>query len=163
MDKYFASAEFWGAVAFLIFVAIVGYFGYRRIVDALDTRATNIKTELDEAMRLREEAQTLLVDYQRQQRDAAAQAQEIIGHAKLEAERLASEAEAELEADVLRRRRLASDKIARAEAEAINEVRNSAAALAVNAARHLIRDLLDENSTAKLIKKSINELPKKIR
>ena len=162
MDELFGSAEFWVAVAFVAFVAIVVRFGYRRIINALDTRAASIKHELDEAVRLREEAQALLAEYQRKQRDAVEQAEEIVDHAKAEAERLARVAEQDLEADMARRRQLAADKITQAEAEAVAEVRDTAATLAVDAARRLIRDNIDDKGAAKLIDESIGDVPKKL-
>ncbi len=162
MDELFGSAEFWVAVAFVAFAVIVARFGYRRIVDALDMRAAGIKHELDEAVLLREEAQALLAEYQRKQRDAVDQAEEIVEHAKAEAERLARKAEQDLEADMARRRQLAADKITQAEAEAVAEVRNAAATLAIDAARRLIRDTLDDKGAAKLIDDSIGDVPKKL-
>ena len=162
MDELFGSGEFWVAVAFVIFVAAIGKLAYTKITQALDKRAATIKQELDEAMRLREETQALLAGYQRQQRDALAQAEEIVAHAHQEATRLAAQAETDLEQDMARRAQRALDKIARAEAQALMEVRGAAAALAVSAARRLIVSSLDEAGADKLIDDAIAELDGKL-
>ena len=84
------TAELWVAVAFVIFLGILAYYGvHTMIVDALDRRGAKIKAELDEARRLKEEAQALLAEYQRRQGDAEREAAEIVAGAKAEAERLA--------------------------------------------------------------------------
>jgi len=162
MDELFGNGEFWVAFAFVIFVAAIGKLAYAKITQALEKRAATIKQELDEAMRLREEAQALLAGYQRQQRDALTQAEEIVAHAHQEAARLATQAEKNLEEDMARRARLTLDKIAQAEAQALNEVRDAAAALAVSAARRLIASSLDEVGADKLIDDAIAELDGKL-
>ena len=87
-----AAAEFWVLVTFLIFMGIVFYLGVPALIaKALDKRAEEIKTELDEARRLREEAQQLLADYQRKAREAEEEAKVIVEQAKHEAEALATE------------------------------------------------------------------------
>ena len=89
------EAEFWVAAAFVIFVAVLGYFGvHRMLVKGIDDRRDRIKAELDEARRLKEEAQALLAQYRSKQQEAEREAQAIVASAKAEAERLAAAAEA---------------------------------------------------------------------
>ncbi|RMF39078.1 MAG: F0F1 ATP synthase subunit B, partial [Alphaproteobacteria bacterium] len=80
------SPEFWVAVAFVIFVAATFRPLYRQAAAALDARAARIKNEIDEAQALREEAQALLAEYKRRQRAALKEAEEILEHARGEAE-----------------------------------------------------------------------------
>src|SRR5581483_5487412 len=97
------EAEFWVAVAFLIFVAVLGYFGaHKMALKGIDERREKIKAELDEARRLKEEAQALLAQYQRKQQEAEQEAQAILASAQLEAERLAAEAEGKVEEFIAR-------------------------------------------------------------
>ena len=112
------QVEFWILVAFLGAVAILirqawGH-GHGK---SLDARAQTIRHQLDEAKRLREEAETMLADYQRKQRDAMAEAQEIVVQAQAEAERVAKQAEIDLEAAIKRREEQARDKITQAEGQ----------------------------------------------
>jgi F-type H+-transporting ATPase subunit b len=156
------DATFWVAVAFVAFVALVGKKVYTFAAEALDKRAEAIRNELDEAVRLREEAQALLASYQRKQRSAESEAEEIVEHAKAEAARLAEQAETDLAAALERRTRMAEDKIAQAEAQAVAEVRDLAVDMAVKAARQLITENLDQTKAAGLVDEAIADLGKKL-
>jgi F-type H+-transporting ATPase subunit b len=151
MGAIFGNPIFWETLAFLVFVGILLRFGYRRIVDSLDARADKIKTELDDARVLREDAQTLLASYQRKQRDAEKEAERIIEQAKDEASHVRAQAEADLQETLKRREDAAIEKIARAEAQALQDVRNSAVDAAIAAAATLIADNLDDAKSASLI------------
>ena len=159
----FATAEFWILACLVAFFAILGYFKVHRTITAsLDKRAADIAAELDEARRLREEAQQLLASYQRKQREAMKEAEDIISQAKAEAEQLAKETRANMEAQVERRTKLAEDKIAQAETQAVNDVRSVAAEVAIGAARRVIAQKVDAGADAKLIEKSIADLASKL-
>ena len=133
------EAEAWVAVAFVLFLGILVYVGaHRRVIDGIDQRQARIKAELEEARRLREEAQALLVEYQRKRHDADREAEAIIATANAEAERLAAEGKARLEDFVVRRTKMAETKIAQAEAQALADVRSSAADAAVAAAEKIL-------------------------
>jgi len=131
--------EFWVSVAFVILIAIFGYIGvHRKVAKSLDDRAARIKGELDEARRLKDEAAQLLAEYQRKRLTAEKEAEDIIGGAKAEAERLATEAKAKIEDFVARRTKMAEIKIAQAEAQAAADVRSIAADAAVAAAEKIL-------------------------
>jgi len=157
------STSFWIGVSFFGFIALTVYYGApKMIAKALDDRADAIRAELDEARRLREEAQNLLAEYQRKQRDAETEAQDIIAQAKHEAELLANEARDKLKETLERRTRLAEDKIVQAEAQALKDVRNHAAEVAVAAAGQLIADGLSKDKAAGLIDDSIKGISSKL-
>lgn len=159
----FATAEFWVAVSFFIFVAIVIYYKVPGLVTAaLDKRASDISRELDEARRLREEAQGLLASYKKKQAEAMKEADAIVAQARVEAERLADETRKAMEAQVVRRQQLAEDKIHQAEAQAVAEVRAAAADIAVNAAREIIAGKVDAAKDSQIVEKSIAELASKL-
>ena len=133
--------EFWVAVAFVLFVAVMLYVGaHKKMVEALDHRSARIKGELDEARRLRDEAGKLLAEYQRKQGEAEREAEAIVADAKAEAERVAAEARGKMEEFVARRTKLAEVKIGQAEAQALADVRAAAADAAVAAAEKILRD-----------------------
>jgi len=157
------STSFWVAVSFVLFVALIIYYGApKMIAKALDDRADAIRAELDEARRLREEAQNLLAEYQRKQRDAEDEAKSIVAQAKHEAELLANEARDKLKETLERRTKLAEDKIVQAEAQALKDVRNHAAEVAVAAAGQLIADGLSKDKAAGLIDDSIKGISSKL-
>jgi F-type H+-transporting ATPase subunit b len=133
------EAEFWVAVAFVIFVGVLGYFGvHKALVKSLDDRRERIRAELDEARRLKAEAQALLEQYQSRREEAEREAQAIIANAEAEAERLAAEAAAKMEELIARRTKMAEGKIAQAEAQALADVRAAAAEAAVSAAEQIL-------------------------
>ena len=134
----------WVFIAVVIFFLALMYFGiHKKIAGALDARADNIKAELDEARRLREEAQALLASYQRKQKEAEVQAEEIIKHARADAENMAIQARKDLTERLERRAAQAEAKIANAEAQAMGEVKAKAADLAMNTAETLLRTKSD--------------------
>lgn len=158
----FETPEFWVAVAFVIFIAGTGRTIWRGAAGALDRRAAAIKEELEEAQRLRADAQHLLADFQRKQRQAVQEAEGIVAHAEEEAERLRERAARNLEAMVARREQQAKDRIAQAEAQALADVRAAAVDAAIGAARRLIADSLDAKRAGALIDDAIKELPDKL-
>lgn len=159
----FTNPTFWVLVSFVIFFGVLVRFKVPKMVtDILDARAAAIAKEIDEAQRLREEAQALLASYQRKQRDAESEAEEIINQAHAEAARLTEETRKALEAQLARRTQLAEDKIMQAEAQALLEVRALAADAAIAAARRLIAERLSTEKATALIDKSIRDLKGKI-
>lgn len=157
------NPEFWVLVAFLIFVGILVHFKVPSLItDALDARAASIRKELDEARRLREEAQQLLADYQKKSREAEEEAGIIIEQARHEAEALAAETHRALQESVERRTKLAEEKIASAEAQALSEVRSTAVDVALAAAERLLKDRIDGETSAHLIEQSISDLKGKL-
>lgn len=152
--------EFWVALAFVIFAVLVWKKAKAAIVGALDARAEKIRAELDEAQRLREDAQAALAAYQRRQRDALKEAEAIIAHAREEAARIRAQAAADLEASLKRRESQAVDRIAQAEAAAVNEVRHLTVDLAIQAGRKLLTEGITAKQADALIDQSIAELPK---
>ncbi len=157
------EAEFWVAVAFVIFLGVLGYFRvHTLILNALDQRRALIKAELDEARRLRDEAQALLAEYKRKQQDAESEAAEILAAAMAEAERLALDAKAKLEEFVTRRTKTAESKIAQAEAQALADVRAAAADAAVAAAERILTHSAKGKVADSLIAKGVEDVKRKL-
>ena len=155
--------ETWVALAFVLFLAGLGYIGvHRMLAKALDERSARIKAELDEARKLKDEAAQLLADYQRKRSEAESEAQEIIAGAKAEAERLAIEAKTKIEEFVARRTKMAETKIAQAEAQAAADVRSAAAEAAVAAAAKMLGQEATGKLAGDLIAKGIDDVRKKL-
>lgn len=158
-DKPFfslANTDFVVLIGFLVFIGILVYFKVPAMVTGmLDSRADQIRSELDEARALREEAQTLLASYERKQSEVAEQADRIVAAARDEANRAAEEAKAELERSVARRLDAADEQIASAEAAAIRGVRDQAVQVAVAAAGDVLAKQMAATQANKLIDTSI--------
>ena len=159
----FAEPEFWVAVAFLIFVGILVYVGVpKMLLGALDDRAKRVQAELDEARRLKEEAQKLLAEYKAKQRQADEEAVAIIEGAKAEAERIAAESKTKMEEFVARRTKMAETKIAQAEAQAIADVRAAAAEAAVTAAEKILTESVKGKVADDLLARGIGDVKTKL-
>jgi F-type H+-transporting ATPase subunit b len=155
------EAEFWVAISFVLFIAVLGYFGvHKLLLQNVDQRRDRIKAELDEARRLKEEAQALLAEYQRKQRDAEQEAAAIVAGASAEAERLIAEAKIKTEEFVARRTKMAETKIAQAEAQAVADVRAAAAEAAVSAAEKVLTASVKGDVADRLIAKGIEDVSK---
>ncbi len=156
---FYQDSTFWVLVPLLIFFAFLIYKGvFSSVGKTLDARANVIREELDEARRLREEAQKLHATYQRKQAEAEAQAVEIVEKARRDAEAMATKSRADLAERLERRAAQAEAKIASAEAQALAEVKARAADRAVDAAEALLRSELTAADKTKLFKSGLSQL-----
>jgi F-type H+-transporting ATPase subunit b len=156
------ETENWVALGFLLFLGLLVYLGvHRKVTDALDQRQSRIKGELDEARRLKEEAQALLAEFQRKGREAEKEAEAIISGAKVEAERIAAEAKTRMEDFVVRRTKMAEAKIIQAEAQAVADVRSAAADAAVTAAEKILSIAAKGEVAVNLLQQGIEDVRKK--
>jgi F-type H+-transporting ATPase subunit b len=159
----FEDPEFWVLLAFVIFIGVLVRFGVPKMaLSALDERSARIKQALDEAQRLRSEAQAVLTQYQKKREEAEKEAQAIIVSARVEAERLAGEAKGKVEEFVARRTKMAESKIAQAEAQALADVRAAAADAAVAAAEKILVQTTHGAAAESLIAKGISDLKAKL-
>jgi len=149
---------FWAFIALLIFLAIVVVLKVPGMITrVLDDRIRKIEADLEQARRLREEAQELLAEYERKRKAAETEAEEIVANARDEAERMTAEAEVALEDLVARRTKAVEDKIAQAEAQALAEVRARSADIAIEAARLMLADQAREQGDT-LVDQSIQDV-----
>jgi F-type H+-transporting ATPase subunit b len=158
-----ADPEFWVLLAVVIFAALVWKPMRQTIVGSLDSRAARIRAELDEARKLRDEAEQLLAEYRRKEQEAAAEAELIVTHAREEAERLAAQAARNLEQALARRQQLAEERIAQAESRALAEIRAVAVDTAIAAAREVIVSQIDDERGGALLDAAITALPQQLR
>jgi F-type H+-transporting ATPase subunit b len=161
--QFIYEPEFWVAVSFFIFIGVLVYFGvHMKVVSALDARALLISQELEEARRLREEAEKVLADYRRKLADVVMEVDNIIALATTEAKTLAAETRQSLKEHFDRRIKIAEEKIARAEMEAVRELRSDAVDAAIATAQNLIAAKLTPDRAKKLVSESIKALKSKL-
>jgi F-type H+-transporting ATPase subunit b len=157
------NTDFIVTVAFLIFVGILVYFKIPGMIGGLlDKRAAQIRSDLDEARALREEAQSLLASFERKHEEVKGQAERIVSHARQEAEDAATIAKADLARSIERRLKAAEDQIASAEAAALKEVKDQAAQIAIAAAGDVIAKAMTAKEAGKLIDESIATVEAKL-
>lgn len=162
MEALEHNTVFWAGVAFVILVVLVYRPAKRFLTGALDERIARIREEIEEAQRLREEAQSTLAAYQRRQREALQEAEKIIEHAREEAERTRARAEAELDEALKRREQQAAEKIAQAEAAALEDIRSRAVDLAVGATAKVLEQKLSGKTGEKTVSDAIKGLSDKL-
>ncbi len=157
------NTDFVVLLGFIVFIAVLFYFKVPGMIGgALDNRAEGIKSELDEARALHEEARSLLASYERKQREVQTQADAIVAAAKDDAALAAEQAKVDLEKSIARRLAAAQDQIASAEASAVKEVRDQAISVAVSAANAVLAKQMTATQANKLIDAAIADVGEKL-
>jgi F-type H+-transporting ATPase subunit b len=158
-ETFLTNSRTWVAVAFVLFFLFFGKMLWKALASMLDSRTAAVRSELEEAARLRREAEAMLKDAEKRRADALSEAQGLIEGAKAEASRVAAATAAEAEASAKRREQMALDRIAAAEKAAVDEVRLTAAEVATVAARQVISEGLSADADARLVDHAIAQLP----
>jgi len=162
MEAALHNPAFWVGVSFFIFLAIAFKPAKKAILGALDAKIAEIKDQVEEAARLRDEAQALLAEYERKQQQASKHAEEMVDAARKEAEESKARSEADLNASLDRQRKLALERISMAEEKALREVRAAAAEMAIAATEKLVAERVAGADGDKLIDRAIAELGSKL-
>jgi F-type H+-transporting ATPase subunit b len=155
---FYMDPHFWVYVSFIVVVGLLFRPVFASAAKALDNRAAAIKSRLDEAQKLREDAMEALAHYQRKQSEAIKDAETIIAHAHAEAEAMAAEAAEDLVAFLKRREQQALDRIAQAEAQAQREVMTVVVDVAINAASTILLKNIAGEASARIVEDAIKEL-----
>lgn len=151
--------RFWYTVAFILFFVLFGRRVWRPLAAMLDNRAASVRLELDEAARLRREAEAMLAEARQEREAALVEAKALIENARGESVRIAEAARLEAEAAAARRERMAHDRIDAAQRAAVTEIRTVAADVATEAARAVVAEALTAEADAALIDRAIAGLP----
>lgn len=162
MSSFLASPSTWILVAFVTFILLVWKPLWRAVSGALDKRSEEIRHQLDEAVRLREEAQALLADYRKREQESLEEAERIIEQTKLDAEKMAANAEEDLKRSLERRKAMAMAKIAQAENKALQMVQEHVVDIAVSAARATIKEQVSAGKADDLVKLATADIDKKL-
>jgi len=154
-----SQATFWVFMGLLAFLVLMVYLKVpSKAAAALDKRADDVRSNIEEARKLREEAQALLADYQRKRQEAEEEAKDIIDQARREAAALGEEAKTRMEEYVERRTKAVEQRIAMAESQALADVRASAVDVASRAAAQIVAAKAEGDVGNKLIDASIASL-----
>ncbi len=156
---FFADHETYVAIAFILFFVLVGRKLWAVLSAMLDARADAVRAELDEAERLRREAEAMLNDAQARREAAIKESRRLVEGAKAEAQRIAQAAAEDAEHAARRREQMAMDRIAAAEKAAVDDVRTIAADVATAAVRDVIGRGLPADAGTRLIDTAIAGLP----
>lgn len=158
-ESFFGEPRNWVVLAFILFFVLFGRKLWGALAGMLDARAVTVKAEIEEASRLRREAESMLRDAEKQRADALAEAKALIEGARAEASRVTAAAAGEAEASAKRREQMAIDRISAAEKAAVDDVRIAAADIATTAARQFLAEGLTADADSVLIDQAITQLP----
>lgn len=162
-DKLLDDTNIVVSISFVIFVLIVLYLKVPGMIGGLlDKRADGIKSEIDEARALREEAQTILASFERKQKEVKSQVEGIIEHAKSEAVLAGEMAKQDLKDSIARRLQAAKDQVKSAEEAAIREVKDTAVTVAIAAASEVIAAKMPAKDAGNLVDDAIKEVAAKL-
>ena len=157
------NTDFIVLLAFIAFIGVLVYFKVPSLIGGmLDKRANTIRNELDEARKLREEAQSIFASYERRQKEIEEQAARIVESARKEADAEAEKARAALDVTVSRRLAAAEEQIASAQASAEREVREKAVMVSVAAAKSVLSTQMSASMAKGLIEESIKDVETKL-
>jgi F-type H+-transporting ATPase subunit b len=157
------EAEFWVLIALITFFGALILLGvHKKVVAAIDGRRSSIQDELDEAARIRTEAQALLDQIKQKRLETERQANEMLANAEAEARRLEIEARERLEESLKRREELAERKIAQAEAQAAAQVRAAAVDAAAEMAEQVLKGRLKGKRSDPLVDGAVRGLAAKL-
>ena len=158
----FHEPIFWVAASFILLIFVLFKPVGRILALGLDGRARRVQRELDEALKLKEEAQALLASYQRKQKEVIEEAENIVAYAEEEAKRIRKTSEKSLEESVNKRVELAMQKINTYEATVLQEIRCHAVDIAVSTVRALVQENVNAKAAEALVSQSIQEVNKKL-
>lgn len=159
----FKDPETWVAISFILFVALIVYLKVPgKVLGALDARSETIARELEEARKLRAEAEAVLADYKRRAENVEAEAAAILAQAEREASAYAQEARTAFNEMINRRLTIAEQKIKLEEEKARKQIRAQAAELAIAAAEQLIEQKVTGEVAENMIAASLDRIKKRL-
>ena len=162
-EAFYVSPAFWVAISFAIFIAVAAKPVWKYVTSALDKKIDAIELSIEEATKLREEAQDLLASFKRKIADAEKEAESIISQARDEAATIKDRMIINLEESLERREKLAISKISQAESDAMKEAQSMTANIALEATRQLLVQNIKDIKADELIDSAINDLTANLR
>lgn len=153
------DTNFWVLISFVIFVAVFLKYGKAKVLQGLDDKIQTIKNDLQTAETLRVEAQEILAEYQRKQKDAVKEAENIIAEAKIKAQAIREHSEKEWSKTMSRREEQLNERLKRIEDNARSEIQTYTAKLAVNSTRKILQDNLSSKTDKQLVSDTLNQIP----
>jgi F-type H+-transporting ATPase subunit b len=159
---FFGNPETWVAVAFVLFVVLLGKILWTKVTEMLDKRSAAIAESLADAERLRSEAIAAKTAAEQTLAQATAEAEGIIAQAREEVGRMQARAGTNLQNAIALREQQALDRIAQSEAAASKQVRDTAVDVALGATRALLREQVGAGKAQALVDEAIAELPRRL-
>ena len=152
------DAAFWVAVSFLIFIGVLVYFGIpQKIKYALEENISNIKNQIDEAEKLKEDAKNILTEQERKISNSKNEVEQMISKANEEAENNVIKTNEKFHNIMENRKRNAEERIKQLKNQAIKDIKNASISIAIDSVEKLLKNSLDKSKLDKIYASSIEE------
>ena len=155
------DATFWVAISFLIFVGVIFYFKVPQKIDkSLVENIKKIKSEINNAEKLKDEAKSMLSEYESKVSKSKEEIKKLIQKAEKQAESNIIKTNEEFHNIIENRKKAAEEKIKQMKAQAIKDVKNSSVNIAISSVEKIIKNSIDKKKLDKIYISSIEETKK---
>ena len=152
------DATFWIAISFFIFFAILIYLKVpQKMNNSLSDKINEIKIELEEAEKLKEEAKNLFADYENKIDKSKKETKEIIDSAKKESEKAIIEKTKKFHQIIEERKKSTEQKIVQMKENALKDIKNISVKISIEVVENLIKNSIDKNKLENLYTKSLEQ------
>ena len=160
MDFFYQPSS-WVFIAFIIFISITIYLKVPNMVTKLlDEQINKIRNDLDDARKLKEDANSLLAEYERKIESANKEAENIINQAKKNSKIYEENSNKKIEEIISRSEKQSIEKIQQAQKSAINKINEEIINKSVEAAEKIISRNMNDQNNNKLFESSVNQIKK---
>ena len=152
------DATFWVTISFFIFIGILIYFKVpQKVVGALNQNITNIKDQINEAEKLKEDAKNILAEHEKKISSSKNEVRKMIDKANDEAEKNVIKTNQEFHKLMENRKKNAEERIKQLKNQAMKDIKNASVKIAIETVEKLIKNSLDKSKLDKIYSSSIEE------
>ena len=152
------DATFWVAISFFIFLGLLSYFKIpQKINQSLNGSIDQIKNEIEDAEKLKDEAKNILSDYEKKLSNSKKEIQSMIDKANEESEKNILKVNADFHVQTENRKKNAEQRIKQMKNQAVKDVKNLTVKIAIKSIERLLENSLDKNKLDKLYLSSLEQ------
>ena len=152
------NATFWVATSFFIFLCILIYFKIpQKILNSLNENISNIKKQIIEAEKLKEEAKNILTENERKISSSKDEVKLMINKANEQAEKEIIKTNEEFHNLMERRKKGAEERIRQLKNQSIKDIKNASVLIAIESVEKLLQNSIDKSKLDKIFNASIEE------
>ena len=152
------DATFWVTISFFIFLGVLIYFKVpQKIKEVLDQNILNIKNQINEAEKLKEDAKNILIEHEKKISNSKNEVQKMISKANDEAEKNVIRSNEEFNKIMENRKKNAEERIKQLKNQAVKDIKNTSVKIALESVEKLLKNSLDKSKLDKIYTSSIEE------
>ena len=152
------DATFWVMISFFVFIGLLIYLKIpKKIRTTLEENINNIKNQIDEADKLKEDAKNILAEHEKKISNSKAEVKQMINKANEEAEKNVIKTNQDFHNLMDSRKKNAEDRIKQLKNQALKDIKNASVKIAIESVEKLIKNSLDKSKLDKIYSSSIEE------